>query len=84
MYDTVILNNHIFMSTLSVPLTGEQEKFIKEMVSKGYGNKAAVVRRAIDKLAEDEAVNVVLESEKEVGEGKIFRGDLRKLLRKSK
>ena len=73
------------MSTLSVPLTPELELEIEKMVKNGVAsNKAAVVRRAIEKLAEDEAVNAVLMAEREVGEGKFLRGDLRELAKKIK
>jgi Arc/MetJ-type ribon-helix-helix transcriptional regulator len=71
------------MSTLSVPLTPRLEIEIDRMVKNGVAsNKAAVVRRAIEKLAEDEAVNAVLLAEREVAEGKLLRGDLRELMKK--
>lgn len=41
-----------------------------------------MVRKALVLLAEEEAVNAVLKAEQEVGEGKILRGDLKKLMRK--
>lgn len=67
------------MSTLSVPLTPKLELEIEKMVKNGVAsNKAAVVRRAIEKLAEDEAVNAVLIAQNEP----TLRGDLRKLMRK--
>lgn len=70
------------MSTLSVPLTPALELEINKLVKSGFAsNKAAVVRRAIEKLAEDEAVNAVLLAEREVAEGKILRGDIRKILK---
>jgi Arc/MetJ-type ribon-helix-helix transcriptional regulator/mRNA-degrading endonuclease YafQ of YafQ-DinJ toxin-antitoxin module len=71
------------MSTLSVPLTPALELEIEKLVKNGYApNKAAVVRRAIEKLAEDEAVNAVLIAEREISEGKLLRGDLRELAKK--
>lgn len=70
------------MSTLSVPLTPALELEINKLVKSGFAsNKAAVVRRAIERLAEDEAVNAVLRAEQEVTEGKILRGDIRKILK---
>ena len=49
------------------------------MVKNGVAsNKAAVVRRAIEKLAEDEAVNAVLMAEREP----TLRGDIRELMKK--
>ena len=70
------------MSTLSVPLTPELEKMLQNLVRSGIAaNKAAVARKAIEKLAEEEAINAVLEAEKEVSDGKILRGDIRDLLK---
>ncbi|MBI3458644.1 type II toxin-antitoxin system ParD family antitoxin [Candidatus Azambacteria bacterium] len=71
------------MSTLSVPLSPDLEKFIDNQVKIGRAsNKAEVVRRALITFAEDEAVFAVLEAEREVKEGKILRGDLRQLAKK--
>ena len=70
------------MSTLSVPLTPELELEIIKLVKSGFAsNKAAVVRRAIEKLAEDESVNAVLRAQKEIREGKGLTGDLRELMK---
>lgn len=67
------------MSTLSVPLTPELELEIEKLVKSGFAsNKAAVVRRAIEKLTEDEAVNTVLLAEHEP----TLHGDLRELMKK--
>lgn len=71
------------MTTISVPITSEQEKFINELVKKGKAaNKAHVVRYALQRLAEEEAVNAVLEAEQELAAGRGLRGDLKKLLKK--
>ena len=68
------------MSTLSVPLTQTLEIFIDEMIHRGIAsNKAEVVRQALLSYAEDQAVEAVLRSEQELREGKILRGDLRKI-----
>ncbi len=49
------------MTTLSVPISGDLEKFIERMIQDGKGaNKADVVRRAIRQMSEDEAVESVL------------------------
>ncbi len=64
------------MSTLSVPLTPELEAFIKMQVKSGHAsNKADVVRRALTKFSEDEAVRAVLDAAMEP----TLRGDLRTL-----
>ncbi len=70
------------MSTLSVPLTSELENFITAMVQSGKAaNKADVVRKALTKMSEDEAIAAVLQSEREAKEGKVLYGDLRKLMK---
>ncbi|MEK7546136.1 MAG: hypothetical protein AAB554_03620 [Patescibacteria group bacterium] len=71
------------MSTLSVPLPNALEAFIDEMVRRGVAaNKAEVVRQALVRFAEDQAVESVLRSEQEVRDGKIMRGDLRKIAKR--
>ena len=73
------------MTTISVPITGEQERFINDLVKSGKAaNKAHAVRYAIQRLSEEEAVSTVLESERELAAGKGMRGDLSKLLKKIK
>lgn len=63
--------------TISVPITKEQERFIERRVESGLSaTKAHAVRQAIDVLAEDEAVNAVLEAEQEIAEGKGIRLNL--------
>ena len=69
------------MRTISVPLSKDHEDRLDTLVKQGVGSsRAAVMRKALDKLAEDEAVEAVLRAEREVSEGKILKGDLRKLL----
>lgn len=71
------------MSTLSVPIPAILEEFIKNMVADGRAaNKADVVRKALMKYREDEAVNAVLLAEQEGREGKLFEGDLDELAKK--
>ena len=70
------------MSTLSVPLNKDLEEIVNSMVKKGYAsNKAEVMRKALIFLAEEEAVQDVLRAEKELSEGKILKGDLRKIMK---
>ena len=53
------------MSTLSIPVTAEQEAFINAYIKAGNAdNKAEVVRKALTRFAEDEAVNAVLQAQK--------------------
>ena len=70
------------MSTLSVPLTPKLENMINSFVKEGFAsNKAEVVRKALIHLAEDKAVQDVLDAEQEVREGKVFKGDIRDILK---
>jgi Arc/MetJ-type ribon-helix-helix transcriptional regulator len=69
------------MTTISVPLPSHLEEKLNNLVKSGYGsNKADVVRRAIDRLAEEEAIQMVLRAQQEVG----LKGDLRELAEKFK
>jgi len=71
------------MSILSVPVSPELENIVSSLVKKGYGaNKADIVRKALKLLAEEEAIASVLKAEQEARDGKILRGDLKKLAKK--
>ncbi len=70
------------MSTISVPLSAELEESLNGLVQSGYGsNKADVIRRALAKANEDEAVRAVLQAQIEISEGKGLKGDLRELMK---
>lgn len=80
-YDIIILQVNIMhnMTTLSIPIPAELETFIEQEIEHGRSpNKAAVVRRALHRLAEEEAVFAVLRSHTEP----VLRGDLRRLAKK--
>lgn len=67
------------MATISVPLPARLEEKLDALVKEGVGsNRADVMRRALERLAEEEAINAVLRAEREP----IVRGDLRTLLKK--
>ena len=73
------------MTTLSIPVPNDLENFITRMVKEGRAaNKADVVRRALQRFSEDDAVETVLRAEREFAEGKGMRGDLRTILKKIK
>lgn len=70
------------MSTLSIPLPAHLETFVNTMVRRGVAaNKAEVVRQALVSYAEEQAVATVLRAEREIKDGKILRGDLRKIMK---
>jgi len=69
------------MSTISVPLTSELEESLNNLVKSGFANnKAEVMRKALRRLSEEEAVFAVLRAEKEES----LRGNLRDLMKKIK
>ena len=71
------------MSTLSVPLNPELEAAVRRLIRDGYAEtKAAVVRKAIKTVEEDEALMAILRAEQDIREGRVFRGDLYKILKK--
>lgn len=73
------------MTTLSIPVSESMEQFIKAQVKHGFAsNKADVVRRAILRMQEEEAIASVLRAQEEVKSGKILKGDLRELMKKIK
>ena len=68
------------MSTISVPLSKDLLAHLDQLVADTGATRAAVMRKALEKLAEDEAVEAVLRAEREVSQGKILRGNIKKLL----
>lgn len=67
------------MSTISVPLSKEEQAQLDNLVESGVApNRAAVMRKALDKLAEIEAVEAVLRAQREP----TLKGDIRTLMRK--
>lgn len=78
-YDIIILLYHTRMTTISVPLPADLlsalEKFIRHS---GGRNKADVMRRALEKYLEDQAVEAVLQAQREP----TLHGNLDDLLKK--
>jgi len=66
------------MTTLSVPLPAHLEELVKRLAKQRGSNKAAIVREALERLAEEEAVAAVLKAEQEP----TLHGDLKTLARK--
>ncbi len=68
------------MTTLSIPIDKTLERFVDEMISsKKAANKAQVVRNALYKMREDEALKDLIEARADVAQGKVYKGNLRKL-----
>lgn len=71
------------MTTISVPITPVQEKFLKALVKSGRAaNKAHAVRLGIDALAGDTAFLSLQRSLQEAREGKVLYGNPRELIKK--
>lgn len=69
------------MPTISVSIPHDLEIFINDMVKSGLApNKSEVVRQALIRFAEDQAVEAVLRSEQEIKEGKILKSSQYSLL----
>ncbi len=68
------------MTTISVPLNRELVDQLDELVLTYGSNRSAVMRKALEYLAEEETLKSILIAEKEYQEGKIIRGDLDKIL----
>ncbi|OGI60518.1 hypothetical protein A2641_03220 [Candidatus Nomurabacteria bacterium RIFCSPHIGHO2_01_FULL_37_25] len=69
------------MSTISVPLNSKLELSLDYLVKSGVANnRAAVMRKALERLTEEEAVAAVLRAERE----STLRGDLKDLVKKFK
>ncbi len=71
------------MTTISVPVTAKQEKFIKDLVKSGRAaNKAHAIRLGIDALAEDDTFVSLQRSLQESRSGKVLYGNPRELIKK--
>lgn len=69
------------MSTISVPLDSKLELSLDYLVRSGVAsNRAAVMRKALTRLTEEEAVEAILRAEREP----TLRGNLRDLMKKIK
>lgn len=69
------------MTTISVPIPANLEEGLNNLILNGRGsNKAELVRCAISKMIEDEAIQTVLRAMEEP----TLRGDLKELAKKFK
>jgi Arc/MetJ-type ribon-helix-helix transcriptional regulator len=77
------------MTTLSVPINAELEKFIEDQIAEGKAaNKADVVRRALQHYSEEQAFMDVLEAKADIEAGRSYEfknvEDFKKILKKIK
>ncbi len=73
------------MATITVPINKELEHFIDEELSHGESeSKAHLVRYALERLREERAFLRIEEAKRDVKEGRVYKGDLKILLKKFK
>jgi Arc/MetJ-type ribon-helix-helix transcriptional regulator len=71
------------MTTITVPISAELEQFIKEELAHGTSeSKAHLVRYALMRLKEERALERLSEAEKDIAEGRVYKGSLTKLAKK--
>ena len=71
------------MTTITVPITKDLESFIEEEINAGTSDsKAHLVRFALGRLREERALSRLREAEDDIATGRVYRGDLKKLLGK--
>ena len=71
------------MTTITVPITTELETFIESELKAGTSeSKAHLVRYALGRLQEERALARLQEAETDIKEGRVYQGDLKKLLKK--
>ena len=68
------------MTIITISLPDELNNFIEREVESGeFESKGQVVKKALKKFEEDTVIGRILLASKEAREGKILRGDLKKL-----
>lgn len=71
------------MTTITIPINKELESFIQEELDNGNAeSKAHLVRFALTRLQEERALMRLEEAEQDIKKGKVYKGDLKKLLKK--
>lgn len=73
------------MTTITVPINNEIEKFINQEISEGRAeSKAHLVRYALMRLQTDRSMLDLMEAEDDIKTGKVYKGDLKTILKKMK
>lgn len=71
------------MTTITVPINKELESFINEEILAGTSeSKAHLVRFALHRLMEERSLSRLQEAETDIKTGRVYKGDLKKLLKK--
>jgi Arc/MetJ-type ribon-helix-helix transcriptional regulator len=73
------------MTTITVPINKELESFINSELKAGKSeSKAHLVRYALSRLREERALENLREAENDIVEGRVHKGNLKKLLSQMK
>ena len=73
------------MSTITVPISKELEDFIEEEISSGISEtKAGLVRHALSRLQEERALSRLQEAVMDIKQGRVYKGNLKDLIKKMK
>lgn len=71
------------MTTITIPITKELESFIEGELRAGTSDsKAHLVRYALGRLQEERAIMRLQEAEADIKEGRVYHGNLKKILKK--
>lgn len=71
------------MTTITTPIEKDLEEFIERELREGRSeSKAHVVRSALRLLREERAFERIREAEEDISSGHVYKGDLKKLLKK--
>jgi hypothetical protein len=68
------------MSTITIPINKELQTFIDYQLQKNYDTKTNLVRDALNFFREELELRELLRLSQEVKEGKVMKGDIRKLV----
>ena len=73
------------MTTITIPISKELENFIEEEISSGTSEtKAGLVRLALSRLQEERALARLEEAERDIKDGRVYKGDLKSLITRMK
>lgn len=73
------------MATITIPINKDLERFIEEELAQGAsGSKAHLVRFALERLREERALSRIQEAKDDIRDGRVYKGDLKKILKKFK
>lgn len=71
------------MTTITVPVPKDQLEYVDNKVSKGeFDNRSQFVRKAIQKMIEEQEIKEILDASRLAKMGQVFEGDLDMLLKK--